>query len=210
MMRFAAVLTLAMVPVAAWAGCEEDIRGFYEDGGLFDPAELTPQEHAVTWVEADGSETKGNISRWENASRSISDNNGSFLMSYDGKFYQGPGWDGPWEDMGYPAQGDAVEMGRAMNAVVAAHLAETDCAGKVKVNGTKALKYTYHYRVETSGGASWWESDYTLYVNAKTGERLRTEERNLKESWAPDVVKHLRVTDVTPMPGYTIPNAPDG
>lgn len=200
----------ALTVLPAHADCESDIRSFYEIGGVFDPATLTPQEHAVSWVAPDGTQTPGNTSRWENANRVVSDNGGQFLLSYDGRFYQGPGWDGPWEDMGYPASEDAIAVGRAMNEIVLANLADMTCHGDVDIDGRPARKFTYAYRAETAGGASWWQSDYVLFIDSATGDRIRTEEHGLIESWAEtsDPKADVRVTSVTARPGYTVPNPP--
>ncbi|MBV7380387.1 hypothetical protein [Maritimibacter dapengensis] len=203
------VATCATLP--AVAACEDEIRAMYDIGGLFDPAELSPQEHRVVWIAPDGTETPANIARWENANRVVSENGGMFLLSYDGGYFQGPGWDGPWQDMGYPASGDAIEIGRAMNDVVRTNLADMACDGEVEIDGRVARKYSYRYRVETAGGASWWESDYVLFVDTETGNRLRTEERGLIESWAETATPkaETRVTTITQHPGYVVPNAPD-
>lgn len=207
-MRVFALLPALLCTAPVMADCAEEITGFYAEGGLFDPAELTPQEHKAVWVSPDGTETPMNTSRWESATRSISDNNGNFLLSYDRYFYSGPGWDGPWTDMNYPENPDPIEFGRMMNASVTSNLADMECHAEVDLSGTSALKYSYRYSYHAPDDSSWWESDYVLYVDAKTGHRLRTEEYNLIESWAPDPKDTVRVTTVTMMPGYTIPNPP--
>lgn len=208
----AGVLALAttLAPAPALASCEDEIIGYYAVGGAFDPAELPPHANHVFTIAPDGTETTLVMVRWENARRVISFINGMYVLSYDGTFYQGAGWDGPWEAMDLPSQTDGVELGRATNAAIVRNLADATCHGEVDLDGTPVLKYSYLHHAETPGGQSWWKSDFVAYVDPATGMRVRTEEHALQESWAPEPKDSVRVTTFDPMPGYTIANLPEG
>lgn len=189
--------------------CEDEIRALYSaPDGLFDPANLVPQEHAVTWVYPDGTTAPYNTARWESPARVLNESNNGYYLLYDGAYYQGPGWEGPWTSMGQGSDDDPIAFARGMNDSVLASLEDMRCDGEVDLEGRKVLRYAYHARTEPPEVGSWWEANYVLYVDAETGQRVRIEEHALSESWAPVAKEEVRVTRVTLLPGYTIPNPP--
>ncbi|WP_298492905.1 hypothetical protein [uncultured Maritimibacter sp.] len=189
--------------------CEDDIRALYSaPDGLFDPTNLVPQEHAAVWEFPDGTTAPYNTARWESPTRVLNETANGFYLLYDGAFYQGTSWDGPWTAMGQTIDYDPVDFARSMNDSVLANLADMRCDGEVELEGRKVLRYAYHARTEPPEGGSWWEADLVLYVDAKTGQRVRMEEHALSESGAPGAKDEIRVTRVTPLPGYTIPDPP--
>ncbi|MBV7408398.1 hypothetical protein [Maritimibacter sp. DP1N21-5] len=210
--RLSLVVPLAFSGIgsAAFAdACEDEIRALYgAPDGVMDPSNLVPQEHQVVWEYPDGTKVFYNTARWESPARVLNETPNGFYLLFDGSFYQGASWEGPWEPMGQDIDYDPVDFARGLNASVQASLRDVRCDGTVDLDGREALRFGFFARVEPPGGGSWWEATHVLYVDPVTKQRLRIEEHRLSESWAPEVKEETRVTTVTLLPGYTIPNPP--